>query len=153
MRIVDGRDYLPEVKQLIEEYTGRLGRDLSFQHLEEELQDIAHKYIAPEGELLVAVNETEVLGMVAYHRHTAERCEMKRLYVRPQARGLQLGEALVTEIIAHAQAAGYQEMVLDTIEPLKVAIALYKKHGFAECAAYYNNPMADVIYMRKALQA
>ena len=42
-------------------------------------------------------------------------------------------------------------MVLDTIEPLKAAIALYKKHGFTECEAYYHNPMADVIYMKKNL--
>ena len=50
-----------------------------------------------------------------------------------------------------SQMAGYKEMVLDTIVPLKAAISLYKKHGFEECEAYYNNPMDDVIYMRKAL--
>ena len=54
-------------------------------------------------------------------------------------------------IIDHARTAGYKEMVLDTIEPLKAAISLYKKHGFEECEAYYHNPMDDVIYMRKAL--
>lgn len=42
-------------------------------------------------------------------------------------------------------------MVLDTIVPLKAAIHLYKKHGFKECAPYYNNPMDDVIYMMKEL--
>ena len=91
------------------------------------------------------------LGMVAYHRHSDIRCEMKRLYVRPEARGLHLGNALVTAIIIHAKDAGYQEMVLDTIIPLKEAISLYKKHGFEECEAYYLNPMKDVIYMRKQL--
>lgn len=42
-------------------------------------------------------------------------------------------------------------MVLDTIAPLKAAIGLYKKNGFAECEPYYNNPMDDVIYMMKKL--
>ncbi len=42
-------------------------------------------------------------------------------------------------------------MVLDTIEPLKAAIHLYKKFGFKECEPYYNNPMNDVIYMKKIL--
>ena len=51
----------------------------------------------------------------------------------------------------HAKASGYKEMVLDTIEPLKAAIYLYKKHGFVECEPYYHNPMDDVIYMRKEL--
>ena len=76
---------------------------------------------------------------------------MKRLFVRPKARGKHVGDILVKEIIAHAIKAGYREMVLDTISPLKEAISLYKKHGFIECEAYYNNPMVDVIYMRKRL--
>lgn len=47
--------------------------------------------------------------------------------------------------------AGFSEMVLDTIEPLQAAIHLYEKNGFEKCAAYYENPMSDVIYMRKKL--
>jgi len=151
MKIVDGIDYLPEVKELILEYFQRLGRDLSFQNIEDELKDPSYKYTAPEGELLVAIEGEKVLGMVAYHRHSNTRCEMKRLYVRPTARGMHLGDTLVKEILAHAQEAGYQEIVLDTIVPLKAAISLYKKHGFEECEAYYYNPMDDVIYMRKML--
>ena len=151
MKIVDGKDYLSEVKELILEYSRRLGRDLSFQNIEDELKDPSHKYTAPEGELLAATENGKVMGIVAYHRHSDDRCEMKRLYVRPDARGMHLGDALVAEILAHAKNAGYKEIVLDTIAPLKAAIALYKKHGFEECEAYYYNPMDDVIYMRKEL--
>ncbi len=151
MQIVDGKDYLSEVKDLIIEYSQRLGRDLSFQNIDEELQDPAHKYTAPEGEILVAIDNEKVMGMVAYHRHSDERCEMKRLYVKPETRGMHLGDSLVEAIIEHARTAGYKEMVLDTIVPLKAAISLYKKHGFEECEAYYHNPMDDVIYMRKEL--
>jgi len=151
MQILDGKDYLPEVKELILEYTKRLGRNLDFQNLDEELSDPGKKYTAPEGELLIALDGERALGMAAYHRHSDTRCEMKRLYVRPEARGLHLGDTLVTEILSHAKAAGYTEMVLDTIEPLKTAIHLYEKHGFTRCEPYYNNPMDDVIYMRKTL--
>lgn len=151
MQIVDGKDYLSDVKALIIEYSRRLGRDLSFQNIDDELQNPAHKYTAPEGEILVAIEDKKVLGMVAYHKHSDECCEMKRLYVKPEARGMHLGDSLVKEIIEHARAAGYKEMVLDTIVPLKAAISLYKKYGFEECDAYYHNPMDDVIYMRKEL--
>lgn len=151
MRIVDGKDYLSEVKTLITEYSNQLGRDLSFQNIDEELKNPEHKYTTPQGEILVVVDHDKVLGMVAYHRHSDVRCEMKRLYVRPDARGMHLGNTLVAEILSHAKNAGYKEMVLDTIEPLKAAISLYKKHGFEECEAYYHNPMDDVIYMRKQL--
>ena len=151
MKIVDGKDYLSEVKTLITEYSNQLGRDLSFQNIDEELKNPEHKYTTPQGEILVVVDHDKVLGMVAYHRHSDVRCEMKRLYVRPDARGMHLGNTLVAEMLSHAKNAGYKEMVLDTIEPLKAAISLYKKHGFEECEAYYHNPMDDVIYMRKQL--
>ena len=141
MKIVDGKDYLSEVKTLITEYSNQLGRDLSFQNIDEELKNPEHKYTTPQGEILVVVDHDKVLGMVAYHRHSDVRCEMKRLYVRPDARGMHLGNTLVAEILAHAKNTGYKEMVLDTIEPLKAAISLYKKHGFEECEAYYHNPM------------
>ena len=65
MEIIDGKDFIPQVKELIIEYTKRLGRDLSFQNIEKELEDPAHKYTAPEGEILVAVREGQVIGMVA----------------------------------------------------------------------------------------
>lgn len=151
MKIVDGKDYIPQARQLILEYTGKLNRDLSFQNIDAELSDPAAKYTAPQGELLIAMEDEKILGMVAYNRHSASRCEMKRLYVRPEARGRRLGEALVQEILAHAEAAGYSEMVLDTLFPMKAAIHLYKKYGFEECEPYYNNPMDDVIYMIKKL--
>ncbi len=41
MKIVDGKPYIDQIKGLIEEYTKRLGRDLTFQNLEEELADPA----------------------------------------------------------------------------------------------------------------
>lgn len=65
--------------------------------------------------------------------------------------GHALGDRLIESIVDHAKASGYKEMVLDTIEPLKAAIYLYKKHEFVECEPYYHNPMDDVIYMRKEL--
>lgn len=151
MKIVDGKPYIQQIKELIIEYTKWLGRNLSFQNLDDELKDPAKKYTSPEGELLVAVEGEDVLGMIAYHKHSDTRCEMKRLYVKPSCRGMKLGEKLIEELIAHARQAGYKEMVLDTIVPLQLAIHLYKKLGFTECEPYYHNPMPDVLYFRKEL--
>lgn len=152
LKIVNGIDYIEQVKVKIIEYITRLGRDLSFQNIDEELSNPAIKYAAPQGELLVALDDDEkVIGMVAYHKHSDERCEMKRLYVSPECRGMKLGERLVDEIMQHAKKAGFKEMVLDTILPLQTAIHLYKKMGFEECEPYYDNPMDDVIYMKRLL--
>lgn len=151
MKIVDGKPYIQQIKELIIEYTKWLGRNLSFQNIDDELKDPAKKYTSPEGELLVAVEGEDVLGIIAYHKHSDTRCEMKRLYVKPSCRGMKLGEKLIEELIAHARQAGYKEMVLDTIVPLQSAIHLYKKLGFTECEPYYHNPMPDVLYFRKEL--
>lgn len=146
IKIVDGKPYLDQVKVLIIEYTEWLGRDLSFQNLDKELTNIAEKYTASNGELLVVIDEKEVvLGMVAYYQHSDTRCEMKRLYVRPTGRGYALGDRLIESTMDHAKNSGYKEMVLDTIEPLQAGIHLYKKHGFVEDEAYYQNPMDNVI--------
>ena len=152
VRIADGTKYMAQIQKMLLEYTERLGRDLEFQNIEEELGNPAQKYAPPAGNLLVALDEHEkVLGMVAYHRHSKARCEMKRLYVSPACRGKKVGERLVTSIMQSAREAGFKEMVLDTLEPLHAAVCLYKKMGFCECAAYYHNPMSDVIYMKKFL--
>lgn len=162
MEIRDGAAFEGAIRALIEEYTERLGRDLGFQDLEGELADPLAKYGPPGGGTLVAVSsesvaseaadgDEAVLGMVAFRGLTPRRCEMKRLYVRPAARGMHLGDALVDAAIDRASRAGYGEMVLDTIKPLAAAVGLYRKHGFELCAPYYDNPMPDVIYLRRSL--
>lgn len=155
MKIIDGKEYIVQVKDLILEYMKMLDRDLTFQNIEEEIKDPAKKYTLPEGELLVAVDQVggkeKVIGMVAYRRHSDTRCEMKRLYVTPDFRGERLGEKLISAILEHAKKAGYKEMVLDTIVPFQSAIHLYKKFKFKECEPYYYNPMDDAIYMKKEL--
>ena len=151
MEIVNGINYLSEIKELILEYSKFLNRDLSFQSLEAELQDLGKKYSGNEGSSLVLLVDGKVMGCVAYHKLTDTRCEMKRLYVKPEIRGLKAGEKLVEKIISVAKENGFSEMVLDTIEPLQAAIHLYKKMGFEECEPYYDNPMSDVIYMKRKL--
>ena len=151
MIILDGKPYIEQVRNRILEYTTVLGRDLSFQDIENELSDPAGKYTPPAGEILVAYEDGTVWGMVAYYRRSKDRCEMKRLYVDPQCRGQRLGEKLVDQIIKHAKNAGYKEMVLDTLKPMVPAIRLYQKFGFEICEPYYHNPFPDVIYMKKRL--
>lgn len=147
--IVEGSQYLPEIKLLITEYVRSLNRDLAFQHLKEELDNLKIKYTHPNGALFAAVTETgEVVGCVAFYRHSDIRCEMKRLYVKPRFRNANIGRWLIETIISAARQEGYQEMVLDTITPFQSAIHLYQEYGFQEISAYYHNPMPDVVYMK-----
>ena len=93
MKIIDGTNYLEEVKELIIEYTKFLNRNLDFQGLEDELKDLSGKYSGQEGEILAALSDdNKIMGIVAYHRHNDKRCEIKRLFVKPEYRKLKLGE-------------------------------------------------------------
>ena len=151
IKIIDGTNHIDEVKNLIVEYTKFLGRDLTFQNIDAELSDVAEKYCPPNGRLICAQVDEKIIGCVAYHKFDAERCEMKRLFVLEGYREFHAGSKLIEEILIAAKNDGYKEMLLDTITPLQSAIHLYKKFGFVEIAPYYENPMPDVIYMRKVL--
>lgn len=77
---------------------------------------------------------------------------MKRLYVRPQFQGKQLGRVLCEELIRISREMGYEYMVLDTLERLEAAGRMYTKLGFEQSPPYYHNPNPGVVFWRKQLQ-
>jgi GNAT superfamily N-acetyltransferase len=76
---------------------------------------------------------------------------MKRLYVRPHARGQSIGRALAERLIQEAVRLGYSTMLLDTLDRLKMAMQLYETLGFVRIPPYYNNPLAGVVYWKRDL--
>jgi GNAT superfamily N-acetyltransferase len=63
-----------------------------------------------------------------------------------------MGRAMAERIIAEARQIGYQRMRLDTVEPImKDAVAMYRRVGFVEIAAYRTNPIAGAMYMELEL--
>jgi ribosomal protein S18 acetylase RimI-like enzyme len=138
---------------LFREYVGWLGIDLSFQGFEAELASLPGKYAPPTGELMLACAPAgDALGCVAVRPlEGAAICEMKRLYVRPAARGLGIGAALVGAIITSAEELGYAEMRLDTLPTMPEAFALYERFGFLQIPAYYHNPVPGTVYFGKRL--
>ena len=72
---------------------------------------------------------------------------MKRLYVRPRARGLGIGQALVAELIAAARASGYAELVLDTLPSMQSAQRLYARFGFQDIPAYSVSPYSGTRFL------
>jgi putative acetyltransferase len=144
-------DRLDEVRTLFKEYHKHLGVDLCFQNYDEELANLPGYYQNPDGRLYVIYLEDKLAGCIALRRFDETRCEMKRLFVREQFRGLRLGQILAEKIIADAKAIGYKEMVLDTLASLESAVAMYRKMGFVEIPQYYDNPLDNVIYFKLTL--
>ena len=146
---------LAAVARLFAAYAASLGVDLAYQDFAGELAGLPGKYAPPDGALLLARDPRgEALGCVALRPMPfAGCCEMKRLFVAPQGRGLGLGRALVWAVLAEAARIGYREMRLDTLGFMTEAIALYRTLGFAPIDPYYDTPVAGTIFLGRRLGA
>jgi|SRR5579871_2066366 len=143
---------IAQARELFLEYAKSLGFSLCFQNFDKELAGLPGDYAPPDGRLFLAEYNAQLAGCVALHKLAGEICEMKRLYLRPQFRGLRLGRALADRIIAEARQIGYKRMRLDTVEPvMKDAVAMYRKIGFREIEPYCENPIAGALYMELLL--
>lgn len=143
-----GYGALDDIRALFEEYTESLHVDLQFQHYDQELKDLPGHYAMPYGRLYLARVNGRAAGCAAFRQLDADSCEFKRLYVRPEFRGMDLGRRLMETAIADARSCGYCHGYLDTLERLHPAVALYEKLGFRRIPAYYENPLPGVCYFR-----
>ena len=138
---------LEEVRSLFREYAETLSVDLGFQDFEAEVAGLPGKYKPPAGRLLLAWSGIEVVGCVALRPLQGNTCEMKRLYVRPRARGKQVGQRMAECICQEARAAGYSRICLDTLPTMAAAITLYKSLGFKPIKPYVFNPVPGAMFL------
>ncbi|CAH0041335.1 unnamed protein product [Clonostachys rhizophaga] len=157
---------IDEVRKCFQVYTTWLDEDISFQNFDAEFQGLPGKYAPPSGALLLALdsNTGAILGCVAMRplhleqqylsqrQFDAPLCEMKRLFVYPEARGRQVSRALVREVVKRAAEAGYDEILLDTLGKMQAAINLYISEGFEETAPYTFNSLEGAMFFTKKLK-
>jgi len=143
------------VRVLMREYAASLGADLGYQGFERELANLPGKYAPPSGALFLAripsSSEAEPAGCVALRSLGSGDCEMKRLFVRPEYRGLGIGRALAERVIDEGRRLGYRRMLLDTLERLVDAVALYRSLGFETTGPYCENPLPGAMFWEKKL--
>lgn len=138
-------------KRLFLEYAESLGFSICFQNFEQELVDIQTQYGTPHGVLLLVQNDQETVGCAGVRRWDGDIAELKRMYLRPSARGQGTGRRLLDSALEHARQLGYRNIRLDTLPSMEAAIALYRATGFEEIPAYRDNPFPDTLYLEKKL--
>ncbi|MDO8457761.1 MAG: GNAT family N-acetyltransferase [Burkholderiaceae bacterium] len=139
-------------EQIFREYATGLGIDLCFQDFDAELADLPGDYAPPRGALLLAWVNDALAGCCALRPLDASdyvnAAEMKRLYVRPVFRGLGLGRQLAEAILEAARLIGYGSVLLDTLDDMEIARAMYADLGFKQIPPYYHNPLAGAHYLK-----
>jgi ribosomal protein S18 acetylase RimI-like enzyme len=149
--VLDHSPPTDEVRELFLEYAASLAFPLDFQDFEREVADLPGAYEPPRGALVVARAGRKAAGCVAVRPLDDTTCEMKRLFVRPEFRGVGIGRALAEVAVSAARARGYGRMRLDTVPGMETAQALYEELGFVEIASYRPNPIPGVRYLELEL--
>ena len=147
--------HLEQLRGIFIEYAESLTVDLGWQDFDAELTTLPGVYAPPRGALVLATVDGELAGCCAMRpmdsTDYANACEMKRLYVRDAFRGLGLGRQLAEHIMDAARLAGYSAILLDTLDDMQTARALYQDLGFAEIPPYYYNPIPGAHYLMAPL--
>jgi len=127
----------------------------TFQGVDDELKDLPGIFAPPKGRFLMADIEGRVVGCGALKPIDESTCELKRLFVRPDARGEGVGLALVERVIRDARQIGYKRIILDSHKLMHAAHHVYRTVGFKDVAPWENFPEAlkpEVVFMEKDLQ-
>ena len=147
-----GADHIPALRELFEEYAASLSIDLCFQNFQEELAGLPGEYAPPRGAWLLAFVDGVPAGCCALrpldNADYANATEMKRLFVRKAFRGFGLGRQLAEATLDAALEGGYATVLLDTLDDMESARALYNDLGFSDIPPYYHNPIPGAHYLK-----
>ncbi|WP_299083969.1 GNAT family N-acetyltransferase [uncultured Ruegeria sp.] len=114
-------------------------------------------FLPPDGCTVLARDALGVANAVGFSQKIRPGAvEVKRLFVRPAARGEGLGQRLILKLVDEARKAGHSEMYLDTADFMSSAHTLYRSLGFREIDGYpeaehQRDVSPHVIYMVLAL--
>lgn len=153
LKIAESKKEIEIIKELFIEYAKWLDFPLCLQGFDEELTTLPGKYSHPAGRLYIAYWNNRPSGCIGLRKFTDGICEMKRLYVKSEFRGNNIGKKLVERIIDDAKSENYSKMRLDTIKDrMGKAVEIYENLGFKEIDAYYMNPDPHTLYMELDLK-
>lgn len=138
---------LESVLTIYREYIDRTIADLSFQNNEEEFKQLPQHYGSAGAGIYLARANSKIIGCAAFRKIDTETCEMKRVFVRPEARGRGAGAGLVHKVIEEARQSGYLKICLDVLPEFDIALRLYESCGFVTDKPVTHNPIPGTRFL------
>jgi putative acetyltransferase len=147
---------LRPLKSLLMEYGNYMFHDLGLiagkKSFYEQIEaDPDRSYQLPNGTFILAEVKGKIAGCVGIRRYSDEFCEMKRMYVRPEFRGLGIGQLMCSYVIERSKDLGYPKIYLDTNAEMRSAVNLYINAGFKSISPYCINENPNPIFMEYVL--
>ncbi|HUR97651.1 MAG TPA: GNAT family N-acetyltransferase [Pyrinomonadaceae bacterium] len=140
----DDPDFRELVIQLDDYLADVDGEDHAYYAQFNGLDDIAH--------VVVGYDEGEPVGCGAFKSYTDEVAEIKRMFVRPEFRGRQIGSLVLEELEKWARDAGFTSCVLETGRKQVAAVKLYQNSGYDVIPNYGQYAgVAGSVCMRKEI--
>ena len=131
-----GRELLGELIDLFNaQYPGRAARPGSVTTPDE--------MVAPDGAFLVGYEDGRPIAIGGVRRLEDATCEIKRMYVVPDARSRGAGRALLAALEDAARELGYERVRLDSGPAQQHSRALFADAGYIEIAPYNDNHIPD----------
>jgi ribosomal protein S18 acetylase RimI-like enzyme len=148
--ISDARGLLLEYGRFVLSQAGAV--QFCFGSLEKEAAELPGSYMNQGGGALIAYARESPAGFVAWRALPAEvapdSLEMKRLWVRSEARGLGIGRMLTMAVIDRARSARRSAIYLDTVpSSMGNAYRLYLELGFRDCPPYNDSAIEGITYL------
>jgi ribosomal protein S18 acetylase RimI-like enzyme len=146
IRSVDDLESLTAARDLVRAHVQAFSATHDDAATEQIVAALPAPYVAPTGGLWIAWAGKTGLGCAALHGLTSEIAELKRMYVRPEARGRGVARRLTQHVIASAAARGYSRLRLGTLTNMHTAQRLYTSLGFRLIEPYRSVEFGDTLF-------
>ena len=145
------RDRTPAIT-LIEAVLAEYGLACEPEDTDRDAVEVERYYLHSGGAFWVVEHHQGLVGTGGYYPVSrGERAvEIRKMYLRPEARGQGLGRYLLQGLEAHIQHHGFQQVWIETASVLKQACYLYESAGY-QPAKGVETPRCDRIYRKNLL--
>ncbi|HEU4903147.1 MAG TPA: GNAT family N-acetyltransferase [Flavisolibacter sp.] len=140
IRKEDNKALAAIIRKTLEEFGANRPGTVYFDPTTDALYELFHS--TPGSAYFVAETEEKIVGGGGIFPSPGlpqDTCELVKMYLLPEVRGIGLGKKIIEACIGFAKESGYSNIYIETMPELKQAMKTYEKFGFA----YLDGPLGE----------